>query len=145
MTKRRRRRYRSEASPNKKAVTVFVLCILGMLLISLIVALIVGNALGNAAQKLDRPTHENEIFSYEGLDTSPINASLLSLEGQTTESALKKVNELSANSAVSICLRKDSGTFLYSSDVAAGVTGSTGILVVKCAKANRKYGWIHHY
>ena len=124
MTKRRRRKYRSESSQSKKTILIFVLCILGSVLLALLTALIIGNALKEAAMRLDTAKHENEIFSYDGIETSPVNASLLSLEGQTDESIAKKVEDLPSNSDVSICIRNDNGTLLYRSNVAFGVNGS---------------------
>ena len=127
--RRRRKRYRSESSPNKKAVTFFVLTVLGVLILSVIIGLAIGKHLGKIAKELDRTPPENEIFSYETLNTSPISASFLNLEGHTTESVLQKVSELSNTSAVSIYLRGNSGTLLYKSNVFEGVHGNFGGIV----------------
>ena len=127
--KRRRKRYRSESSPNKKAVTVFVCAVFGALILSVVIALAIGNYLGKIVKKLDREPYENEIFSYDTQNTSPINATLLNLEGHTNESISQVIDSLQNESAVSVYLRGNSGTLLYKSNVFEGVHGNFGGII----------------
>ena len=127
MTNRKRRKYRSEASPNRKAVIIFVSCIVGSVLLSVIVALTIGNALGKAADSVQaNGTKAPEIYSYDGEKTSPINASLLSLDAQTDDSIVQKIQSLPSGSEVSVCLRNEYGALNYRSDIARAVTGNAG-------------------
>ena len=129
MKRRRRKRYRSESSPNKKAVGVFIIALLFTLILAVVIGLAIGKALGDAAKKLDRESYDNEIFSYEASSTVPINAALLNLEGHTNDSILNKVDTLQNVSAVSVYLRGNSGTLLYKSNVFEGVHGNFGGII----------------
>lgn len=106
-----------------------MLSVFAALTVSVIIGLAVGNALGEAAKKLDRKNRDNEIFSYETLNTSPINAVQLNLEGHTNDSILNKIDTLQDVTAVSLYLRGNSGTLLYKSNVFEGVHGNFGGII----------------